>query len=65
MVAILGHPGGGCAGEQITVEFVKDLLRTIWREEIEIVGLDVEHPEKLPVSPRTVIDDNLGFRQRK
>ncbi|WP_377271621.1 hypothetical protein [Peterkaempfera sp. SMS 1(5)a] len=54
-----------CAGEQITVEFVKDLLRTIWREGIEIVGLDVEHPEKLPVSPRTVIDDNLSFRKRK
>jgi len=54
-----------CAGEQMTVEFVKDLLRTIWRGGIEITGLDLEHPQKLPVSPRTVIDDNLGFRQGK
>jgi cytochrome P450 len=54
-----------CAGEQVTVEFVKDLLRTIWREGVEIVRLDLERPEKLPVSPRTVIDDNIGFRQGK
>jgi hypothetical protein len=37
----------------------------VWREQIEFVRLDLEHPEKLPVSPRTVIDDNLSFRQGK
>ncbi|MDX6312813.1 MAG: hypothetical protein QOF84_2311 [Streptomyces sp.] len=27
------------------------------------VRLDLEHPEKLAVSPRTLIDDNIAFRQ--
>jgi hypothetical protein len=52
-----------CAGEQLTTEFVKEFLRTVWRRGIEFTTLDLEHPEKLPVSPRTVIDDNIGFRQ--
>lgn len=52
-----------CAGEQITMEFLKELLRTVWRDGIEFITLDLEHPEKLPVSPRTVIDDNIGFRR--
>lgn len=52
-----------CGGEQLTTEFLKEVLRMVWREQIEFVRLDLEHPEKLPVSPRTVIDDNLSFRQ--
>jgi cytochrome P450 len=54
-----------CAGEQITTEFIKQLLRTVWRDRIEFVTLGLAHPEKLPVSPRTVIDDNIGFRRGK
>jgi cytochrome P450 len=54
-----------CGGEQLTTEFLKEVLRTVWREQIEFVRLDLEHPEELPVSPRTVIDDNVSFRQGK
>ena len=52
-----------CAGEQLTVEFLKELLRTVWREGIEFVTLDLEQPEKVPAAPRLVIDDNIGFRR--
>lgn len=54
-----------CAGEQLTTEFLKELLREVWREGIEFVTLALERPEKLPVSPRTVIDDNIGFRREE
>jgi hypothetical protein len=50
-----------CAGEQLMVEFVKELLRTVWRNGIEFVRLDIEHPEPIPVSPRIVIEDNIVF----
>jgi len=52
-----------CGGEQLTIEFVKEFLRTVWRAGIEFVRLDVEQPAKIPVSPRTVIDDNVGFQR--
>ncbi|GAA5703444.1 hypothetical protein [Streptomyces avermitilis] len=52
-----------CGGEQLTTEFVKEFLRTVWSRGIEFTTLDLERSEKLPVSPRTVIDDNIGFRQ--
>jgi hypothetical protein len=52
-----------CAGEQLTTEFLKEFLRTAWRNGIEFVTLDLEQPETLPVSPRTVIDDNIAFRR--
>jgi cytochrome P450 len=54
-----------CAGEQLTTEFLKEFLRTVWRDGIEFVKLDLEHPEKLPVSPRNLIDDNIGFQRAK
>jgi cytochrome P450 len=54
-----------CAGEQLTTEFLKEFLRTAWRGEVEFVRLDLEHPEKLPVSPRTLIDDNIGFQRAR
>jgi cytochrome P450 len=54
-----------CAGEQLTTEFLKEFLRTVWRDGIEFVRLDLEHPEKLPVSPRNLIDDNIGFQRAK
>jgi len=54
-----------CAGEQLTTEFLKEFLRMVWRYGIEFVRLDLEHPEKLAVSPRTLIDDNIGFQQAK
>ena len=52
-----------CAGELLTVAFVEELLRTVWQGGIELVTLDLEHPEKLPVGPGTVINDNIAFRR--
>jgi hypothetical protein len=35
----------------------------VWRTGIAFAMLDPEPPEKLSVSPRTVIDDNVCFRR--
>jgi len=50
-----------CAGEQFTVEFVKEMLRKTWNSRISFVTLDLETPERLPVGPGTVINDNIAF----
>jgi hypothetical protein len=34
-------------------------------ERDRVVMLDLEPPKKLPVSPRTVIDDNVAFWRAK
>jgi hypothetical protein len=51
-----------CAGEQLTTEFVKDFLRMVWAHGIDFAGLNRAHAELLPVSPRTVIEDDICFR---
>ncbi|GAA3083186.1 hypothetical protein GCM10010464_54030 [Pseudonocardia yunnanensis] len=51
-----------CGGEQLTTEFVKEFLRTVWLRRIEFMRLDLENSEQLPVSPRTLVDDNIGFQ---
>jgi hypothetical protein len=53
-----------CPGEQFTVEFVKDLLRKIWNDGIEFKNLGLEDPERVPVGPVAVVDDNIGFTIR-
>jgi cytochrome P450 len=50
-----------CAGELLTVEFVKEFLRTAWKRKASFVKLELEDPEQFPVSPRTVIVDDIGF----
>jgi hypothetical protein len=50
-----------CAGEWLTVDFVKDVLRVAWAEDLAFVRLPVEDPEPLPVGPVAVIEDDLGF----
>jgi hypothetical protein len=54
-----------CAGELLTVAFVKAFLRTVWQRRIAFARLDRAHPEQLPVGPRTVIDDNIAFEGQK
>jgi hypothetical protein len=49
----------------LTVELIKELLRTVWRGGLEFIKLDLEQSAKIPVSPRTVIDDNIGFQRAK
>lgn len=50
-----------CAGELLTIEFLKAFLRTAWREHVSFVTLDLEAPEQIPVSPHTVIADTISF----
>ncbi len=52
-----------CAGEILTVDFIKDLLTRVWERGLEFVTLDLQNPDKVPVSPRSVIDDNIAFRK--
>ena len=52
-----------CAGELLTVEFIKEFLRTVWKDGIAFVKLGLANPEKLPVGPGTVIPDNIGFKR--
>ena len=53
-----------CAGEFLTVEFVKDLLRKVSKENIKFVPVSPD-PAKLlcPLAPVTVVKDNIGFHR--
>ena len=53
-----------CPGELFTVEVLKDFLRKVWNAKIEFEQLDLSNPEKLPIGPGTVIDDNIGFTRK-
>lgn len=50
-----------CAGEWLTVDLFKDVLRKIHRDGITFARLPLDKPERIPVGPTTVIEDNLGF----
>jgi len=54
-----------CAGEFLTVGLFKDLLREVWSKKIAFVRLNIDHPEVLPVGPRTVVPDNIGFKMTR
>jgi hypothetical protein len=51
-----------CAGELITVELIKEFLRTVWKAGLTFLKLGLANPEKLPVGPGTVIH-NSGFKR--
>ncbi|ESA36478.1 hypothetical protein N836_00960 [Leptolyngbya sp. Heron Island J] len=50
-----------CPGELLTIEFVKDFLRKVWSDKVEFKTLDIDNPERVPVGPTAVVDDNIGF----
>lgn len=50
-----------CPGEQLTIQVFEDLLRKVWKADIEFHKLDIANPEPLPIGPTTVIGDNVGF----
>ena len=54
-----------CAGEFLNVGFFKDLLRKVWSDKIVFNRLNIDHPEMLPVGPRTVVPDNIGFKRTR
>ena len=51
-----------CAGEHLTVEFTKEFLRKVSKDKISFVKLDLENPEKVPVNPGTVLNDDITFK---
>ena len=59
--APLGFGYRRCAGEFVNNGFFKDLLRKVWRDKITFGHLGIEHAEMLPVGPRTVVADDIGF----
>ena len=54
-----------CAGEFLTIGFVKDFLRKVWNEQIAFTRLTGDHAELLPVGPLTVVPDNIVFKKAK
>lgn len=54
-----------CPGELLTVEVFKDFFKKVWDDKIEFGKLDLPDPEKLPIGPQTVIDDNIGFTKQQ
>jgi hypothetical protein len=44
------------------VEFIKEFLRKVWKAKISFVKLDLENPEKVPVNPGTVLNDDITFK---
>jgi cytochrome P450 len=54
-----------CAGEYITIELMKEYLRAIWRGKVSFRKLDNQKPERVPVNPHTVLDDDLAFQKAR
>lgn len=54
-----------CGGEYLTIGAIKLLLRRIHGAGLTIVDAKQAQPEKLPVGPRIVIDDNLTFSAQR
>ena len=54
-----------CAGEHLTVEFTKEFLRRIWKDNISFAKLDIGKPGQVPVNPRTVLNDDIAFKRAK
>ncbi|MGB3484114.1 MAG: hypothetical protein WBB07_18095 [Mycobacterium sp.] len=50
-----------CPGEQLTIMAFEDLLRLVWRDNLEFVKVAGADAEQLPIGPTTVIGDDLGF----
>ena len=52
-----------CAGEYLTVEFVKEFLRAVWKGKLTFEKRDLATAAKVPVNPGTVLDDNIAFQR--
>lgn len=52
-----------CAGEFLTVNFIKDLLRKVWNEQITFKKLAIDKPSVVPVGPLTLVSDNICFQR--
>ena len=59
--APLGFGYRRCAGEFINYGFFNDLLKKVWHEKITFSHLDIQQAETVPVGPRVVVPDDIGF----
>lgn len=50
-----------CAGEQFTVEVIKDFLKIVHSFGINFKKLEIQDPEEVPVAPGTTVPDEFGF----
>ena len=50
-----------CPGEQLTIQVFEDFLRKVWEKKIEFETFNIANPERLPIGPTTVINDDVGF----
>ncbi|MEU8003715.1 hypothetical protein AB0B66_21375 [Catellatospora sp. NPDC049111] len=50
-----------CAGEQLTIEFIKQMLHKVWQDKITFADLNLDAPVRTPVGPGTVLADDIGF----
>ncbi|MGX5803440.1 hypothetical protein ACWGS9_19615 [Bradyrhizobium sp. Arg314] len=53
-----------CAGEYLTMEFVKEYVRRAWNDGLSFRRLDIDDPAKAPVNPGTVLLDNIAFERQ-
>jgi len=54
-----------CAGEYITMEFIKEFLRKVWKDKISFARVDADKLGKAPVNPGTVLTDDIAFKKAK
>ncbi|QXN65184.1 twin-arginine translocation signal domain-containing protein [Serratia fonticola] len=52
-----------CPGEQLTIQVFEDFLRKVWQDKITFYGLNLSNPNKVPIGPNAVIEDNITFRK--
>jgi hypothetical protein len=50
-----------CPGEQLTIQVFEDFLREVWRDKIVFRKLTLANSGRVPVGPKAVIEDDLGF----
>ncbi|MET7398812.1 hypothetical protein ABZS66_35520 [Dactylosporangium sp. NPDC005572] len=49
-----------CPAELLTVAFMKDVLRRVWRDRLTFADLGLAAPERLPCGS-AMVEDNVGF----
>ena len=53
-----------CPGEQLTIQVFAEFLRKVWTDKIVFSKLNLASPERVPVGPNSVIDDDITFNRR-
>jgi hypothetical protein len=46
---------------QVTIQVFEDFLRKVWRDKIVFRKLNLANPDRVPIGPNAVIQDDIGF----